>query len=82
MTKAMFEAPKPELPKPRCGKWSGLVALGAKLRAHPHPDQAELFPAPEPWGFQLRGREWRLFDPEDVKTTTKEAAKWTHAVLG
>jgi hypothetical protein len=58
---------------PRCGKWSGLVALGATLRAHTKPSDLKLFEPPAAhfveWVRNPRGSyDCVRRDPEDGRT--------------
>jgi hypothetical protein len=66
-------------PAPRCGKWSGLVALGATLQAHTKPSDLKLFEPPRPhfveWVRNPRGSyDCERRDPEDTGQPIKAGA--------
>jgi hypothetical protein len=57
-------------PTPRCGRWSGLISLGAELHAHDKPSELLLATAPKPhhveWVLNGRGSyDLRRVDPHD-----------------
>jgi len=77
LTKAAYEAAiaNPERPPTpgRAGRWPALIALGAKLAAHPRPSELELIDPPRPFHVEFKpaprgGYDLVRVDPESTGT--------------
>jgi hypothetical protein len=69
----------------RCGRWSMLLALGAGIRAHKHPDRLAPYTAPRPlqqrWVVGVHGGyTTEILDPEDNPNAARDTdAEWSIA---
>lgn len=70
----------------RCGRWSGLLAAGAHLAAHPSPTRLELFPRPQNRQIAISDSSGRrlprpvLVDPEDATVRPSRFARLVGAL--
>jgi hypothetical protein len=76
-------------PKPgRAGRWPALIALGAKLAAHPHPSELKLIDPPKPYYIEFvrrqtgGGYENVRRDPEDQTPSLIDRIKTAAGIGG